>query len=103
MRLRVRSFFASAAVLAGLAHGPAGAQETVLFFQAVEWSPDGTRLLVSVIERKPDWSDYAPEKWKLFVVGLDTGALRQIETGSSFAMASRSCGPSRRTERGRSG
>jgi Tol biopolymer transport system component len=84
MRLRVPAAFAAASLLIGLAPGVASAQDTVAFFQAVEWSPEGKRLLVSVIERKPDWSDYDAEKWRLFVVDLESGALRRIETGSSF-------------------
>ncbi|MGZ6972079.1 MAG: hypothetical protein ACXVID_10480, partial [Thermoanaerobaculia bacterium] len=84
MRLRARASLAAAAVLAALAHGQASAQETAVGFQAVEWSSDGKRLLVSAIERKPDWSDYDPERWKLVSVDLETGALRKVETGAPF-------------------
>lgn len=84
MRLRARSSLAAAAALASLAHGPACAQDAAVGFQSVEWSPDGKRLLASAIERKPDWSDYDPERWKLILVDLETGALKKIETGSPF-------------------
>jgi TolB protein len=84
MRLRARVSLVAAAAVVCFTHGPAFAQNTVAFFQAVEWSPEGKRLLVSVMERKPDWSDYDVEKWRLLVVELETGALRRIETGASF-------------------
>ncbi|MGA7991091.1 MAG: LpqB family beta-propeller domain-containing protein [Thermoanaerobaculia bacterium] len=83
MRLRVRASFVAAFVLAGLSGGAASAQDTAVGFQSVEWSPDGRRLLVTVIERKPDYSDYDPEKWRLVVVDVDSGALRRIETGAT--------------------
>jgi Tol biopolymer transport system component len=83
MRLRVRASFVAAFVLAGVACGVASAQETAIGFQSVEWSPDGKRLLVAAIERKPDYSDYDPEKWRLVVVDLESAALRRIETGAS--------------------
>jgi Tol biopolymer transport system component len=82
MRLRAFGSFAAVLVFAALSRGPAVAQDTAVGFQSVEWSPDGKRLLVSAIERKPDWSDYDPEKWKLVLVDLETGALRKVETGS---------------------
>jgi Tol biopolymer transport system component len=83
MRLRARVSPVAAAVLAGLSFGPVSAQETQIGFQSVEWSLDGKRLLVTAIERKPDYSDYDPEKWRLVLVDLESGALRRIETGAT--------------------
>jgi TolB protein len=83
MRLRVRAASAAVFVLAWLAAGVASAQDTAVGFQSVEWSPDARRLLVTAIERKPDYSDYDPEKWRLVVVDLESGALRRIETGAT--------------------
>jgi Tol biopolymer transport system component len=88
MKRRVRTALPVMALLALAAGGPAAAQETLVGFQSVEWSSDGKRLLVTAIERKPDWSDYNVEKWRLFLVDLETGALRRIETASSFATLS---------------
>ena len=83
MRLRARASCVAAFVLAGLIPGTASAQEPAVGFQSVEWSPDGTRLLVTAIERRPDYSDYDPEKWRLVVVDIESGALRRIETGAT--------------------
>jgi Tol biopolymer transport system component len=83
MRLRTVAPFAAALLLACLVPGRAHAQDTAVGFQSVEWSPDGRRLLVTAIERKPDYSDYDPEKWRLVVVDLETGALRKVETGAT--------------------
>jgi Tol biopolymer transport system component len=82
MRLRALAILAPVA-LAGFASKPAPAQDTAVGFQSVEWAPDGKSLLVTAIERKPDYSDYDPEKWRLVIVDLESGGLRRIETGAS--------------------
>jgi Tol biopolymer transport system component len=84
MRLRARGCSLAVLAFAAFARGRASAQETAVGFQSVAWSPDGRRLLVTAIERKPDWSDYDAEKWKLVLVDLETGALRKVETGVPF-------------------
>lgn len=60
------------------------AQGINIVFQSLSWRPDGKAAAFTAIKVKQDWSDYAPNKWRLFLYDLGTGKLAQLDSGTSY-------------------
>ena len=56
-----------------------------LAIQCVEWSPDSKQLVFSAQYGKTDWSDYAPERWQLFLLDVKSKKTRHLADGALFA------------------
>ncbi len=59
-----------------------------LNYGSLSWSDDGRKLLFSCIEVKPDWSDYLPYKWKLYVYDLRRKRLELVDNAAIFGALS---------------
>ncbi|MCO6476841.1 MAG: PD40 domain-containing protein [Phaeodactylibacter sp.] len=64
------------------------AAQSRINYGSLSWSDDGSKLLFSCIEVKPDWSDYSPYKWRLYVYGLRRKTLELIDRAAIFGALS---------------
>ena len=55
-----------------------------IVFQSLAWSPDGAQIAFTVIKIKPDWSDYSPFKWKLFIYNIKNETKELLDSGCLF-------------------
>ncbi len=55
-----------------------------IVFQNLGWAPDGKVIAFSVIKVKPDWSDYHPDKWKLFTYHLSSQKVVEIDSACLY-------------------
>lgn len=54
-------------------------------YQSIAWKPDGRAIAFTVIKVKPDWSDYSPGKWRLFLYDLINNKPELLDSGCQFA------------------
>ncbi|MCB0563789.1 MAG: PD40 domain-containing protein [Phaeodactylibacter sp.] len=61
----------------------ASAQSSVNY-GSLSWSRDGKKILFSSIEVRPDWSDFSPFNWKLYVYDLNRNHLQLVDNAAMF-------------------
>jgi len=60
-------------------------QHTMVAVQDVAWSLSGQRLFFSAMRVKPDYSDYSPDKWAVYVYDHSASATRLV-AGAAFSV-----------------
>lgn len=55
-----------------------------IVFQNLAWAPDENTIAFTVIKVKPDWSDYSPEKWSIFLYNLDNNQLKKVDSSGLY-------------------
>lgn len=50
---------------------------------SLAWSPDGKQLIFSAIAVKPDWSDFNPANWRIFLYDMKNGDLKKVAAGAN--------------------
>ena len=53
-------------------------KEYKIAYQSIAWSPNGKQIFFTAIKVKPDWSDYSPDKWKLYMYNLNHRKLTEM-------------------------
>ncbi len=59
-------------------------KEYKITYQSISWSPDSKQIFFTAIKVRPDWSDYDPNKWGLYIFDLETKSLKRMNFSAIF-------------------
>ncbi|MCB0596115.1 MAG: PD40 domain-containing protein [Lewinellaceae bacterium] len=67
-----------------LAFATATSAQTRINYGSLKWSDDGRQILFSSIEVKPDWSNYSPFNWRLYLYDLRRDELILVDKAAQY-------------------